>query len=178
MKDILMFPINIFIYAGKGVRYTFNVLTGKTKKEKTFKLEGEELAKELARIKEESNEFKGKQVEIVEEKKKVKPKSIQFKYLVKASNGEKIKGTFDAETKDDVRIFLVNGGYEVISIEPAKKWEMNITLGSDKISNNDLAFMLTQLSTYVKAGIPLIDSVRILSKQATKPMHRRILDKL
>ena len=38
--------------------------------------------------------------------------------------------------------------------------------------------MLTQLSTYVKAGIPLIDSVRILSKQATKPMHRRILDKV
>ena len=178
MKDILMFPINIFIYAGKGVRYTFNVLTGKTKEEKTFKLEGEELAKELARIKEESNEFKGKQVEIVDEKKKVKPKSIQFKYLVKASNGEKIKGTFDAETKDDVRIFLVNGGYEVISIEPAKKWEINITLGSDKISNNDLAFMLTQLSTYVKACIPLIDSVRMLSKQSTKPMHRRILDKV
>ena len=38
--------------------------------------------------------------------------------------------------------------------------------------------MLTQLSTYVKAGIPLIDSVRILSKQTTKANYRRILDKV
>jgi type IV pilus assembly protein PilC len=111
--------------------------------------------------------------------KKEKPKKLtQFKYVVKASNGEKIKGVFDAETQDDVRIFLVNGGYEIVSIAPVSKLELNINIGSNKIKNNDLAFMLTQLSTYVKAGIPLIDSVRILSKQTTKANYRRILDKV
>lgn len=154
----------------------------KNKNEKVVqkKLEGDELAKELQRVQQESSDFKRQSVQIEKENKLVdkQEKLIQFKYVVKASNGEKIKGTFDAETKDDVRIFLVNGGYEVISIEPMKGYEINITLGSNKINNNDLAFMLTQLSTYVKAGIPLIDSIRILSKQSTKPQQRKVLDRV
>ncbi len=182
VKKILMFPLNIFIYAGKGVKYTFGSLFGKKKKtqQSINKLEGENLEKELQRVKEESDEFKRKANENNKNGNRIeKPKKLtQFKYLVKASNGEKVKGFFDAETVEDVRIFLVNGGYEVISIQPLKKWEMSINIGSDKINNNDLSFMLTQLSTYVKAGIPLIDSVRILSKQSTKPAHRRVLDKI
>lgn len=150
------------------------------KRNNVKKLEGEELVKELQRVQQESNEFKRQQVQIQQQDKLVdkQEKLIQFKYVVKASNGEKIKGTFDAETKDDVRIFLVNGGYEVISIEPMKGYEINISLGSNKINNNDLSFMLTQLSTYVKAGIPLIDSVRILSKQSNKPAQRKVLDRV
>ena len=152
----------------------------KDKETKVKKLEGEDLAKELQRVQQESNDFKRQQVQIQQQEKLIdkQEKLIQFKYVVKASNGEKIKGTFDAETKDDVRIFLVNGGYEVVSIEPMKAYEINISLGSNKINNNDLAFMLTQLSTYVKAGIPLIDSVRILSKQSTKPAQRKVLDRV
>lgn len=155
----------------------FKSKNSKNKDKTTFKLEGDELAKELERVKQESSEFKGEKVEIQDKKEKTK-KLTQFKYVVKASNGEKIKGVFDAETQDDVRIFLVNGGYEIVSIAPVSKLELNINIGSNKIKNNDLAFMLTQLSTYVKAGIPLIDSVRILSKQTTKANYRRILDKV
>ena len=155
----------------------FKSKNSKNKDKTTFKLEGDELAKELERVKQESSEFKGEKVEIQDKKEKPK-KLTQFKYVVKASNGEKIKGVFDAETQDDVRIFLVNGGYEIVSIAPVSKLELNINIGSNKIKNNDLAFMLTQLSTYVKAGIPLIDSVRILSKQTTKANYRRILDKV
>ena len=55
---------------------------------------------------------------------------------------------------------------------------MNINLGSNKIKNDTLAFLLTQLATYIKAGIPLVDSVRILSKQTTKVNQKRILDKV
>ena len=179
MKNILMFPINIFVYAGKGIKYTFKSLTGKNNANGTVRLQGEVLEQELQKVKSESDEFKRRAAQtsnapIITKNRK----SIQFKYLVKAANGEKIKGFFEAETQDDVRIFLVNGGYEIISIEPVKKWEQSISFGTDKIKNSDLSFMLTQLSTYIKAGIPLIDSVRILSKQSNKPAHRRVLDKI
>ncbi|MDD6878718.1 MAG: type II secretion system F family protein [bacterium] len=182
MKKKVIFPLNIFTYAYKGIVYCFKVLTGKSpnKKKKVQKLEGDALAAELQKVKEQSNEYKRNEVRIEKEQKILdkNEKLTQFKYIVKASNGEKIKGDFDAETKDDVRIFLTNNGYEIISIEPKKKYEININIGSNKIKNNDLAFMLTQLSTYVKAGISLIDSVKILSKQTTKPNQRRILDKV
>ena len=38
--------------------------------------------------------------------------------------------------------------------------------------------MLTQLSTYLKAGIPLLNSVRILSKQATDKNQKKVLNKV
>lgn len=180
MKNVLLFPINIFKYAFKGVKYSIKILTGGTKKKKTDsgRLEGEALIQELARVQEESKDFKRKEVEIEKKSAVNDTKLTEFKYLVKTANGEKIKGTFEAATKDDVRIFLVNGGYEIISIEPMKGYEKSISFGSEKIKNGDLAFLLTQLSTYVKAGIPLIDSVRILSRQSTKPGQRKILDKV
>ena len=38
--------------------------------------------------------------------------------------------------------------------------------------------MLTQLSTYIKAGVPLINSVRILAKQTTNANQKKILNKV
>ena len=180
MKNILLFPINVFKYAFKGVKYSFKVLTGGTKDKNanSGKLEGEALIQELARVQAESKDFKRQDVEIEKKSAVNDVKLTEFKYVVKTSNGEKIKGSFEAATIDDVRIFLVNGGYEVISIEPMKSYERSINFGSGKIKNADLAFMLTQLSTYVKAGIPLIDSVRILSRQSSKPAQRKVLDKV
>ena len=67
MKNVLMFPINIFKYAYKGVKYSIKVITGGTKKgkeastgtgNKFIKLEGEELAKELERVQAERNSIK------------------------------------------------------------------------------------------------------------------------
>ena len=37
-----------------------------------------------------------------------------------------------------------------------------------KMKNKDLIFFLTQLSTYIKAGIPLVDSLKIVSRQFSK----------
>ena len=39
-----------------------------------------------------------------------------------------------------------------------------------------MAFALTQISTYLKAGISLIDAFRILAKQAVKPDVKKVYD--
>ena len=55
---------------------------------------------------------------------------------------------------------------------------VDISFGSGKISTGDLSFGLIQLSTYIKAGIPLIDSMRILAKQTQKESLRRTYNKV
>lgn len=173
----VIFPLNIFVYAYKGILAILDFLSGK--KSGSSKLEGNKLELELKRVQQESNDFKRTQIEVEENTSKIKNlKLTKYKYLVKASNGEKLKGYFEAENKDDVRIFLVNNGYEIVSIEPCGVFEIDLNLGTTKISKGDLSFMLTQLSTYIKAGIPLIDSVKILAKQTTKSQYRKILDKV
>ena len=87
MKNILLFPINIFVYAGKGVKYTFSFLFKSKKKNVSNKLEGEVLEKELQKVREESDEFKRKAVSTENNVRVEKPKKLtQFKYLVKCGN--------------------------------------------------------------------------------------------
>lgn len=109
----------------------------------------------------------------------------RFKYKVKDSTGNIIDSYFDAETRVDVESFLINKGYEIISINEDK---LSTSLGlasmstSKKMNAKELNFFLTQLSTYVKAGIPLVDSMEILSRQAksksVQMLYRKIVFEL
>ena len=71
-------------------------------------------------------------------------------------------------SKLDINAFLVNEGYTVYSIKTSP-WinflYKESSFGSPKMKTKELIFWLTQLSTYLKAGITLNDAVKILSKQ-------------
>jgi len=172
-KNILMFPLTILKYSKKGFIYAFS--PKKKNNAALNKLDGEALDKELARVKEESSSFNR---ETLDEQLKKQAKLQSFRYIVKNPAGNIIKGIFDAEDKTAVRIFLTNEGYEVISITKRSKWDIDINFGTYKIKKGDLSFALTQLSTYIKAGIPLIDSMRILARQTTNAQLRRVYDRV
>lgn len=112
------------------------------------------------------------------------PKSLDssrlktFSYTIRLNNRKKYSNTLQALSKEDVQSFYEDEGYEVLKIKEIKGINLNIDIGGTKLKPSELSFMLTQLSTYLKAGIPLIDSVKILSKQAEKKYKRRIFDKL
>lgn len=108
--------------------------------------------------------------------KEVRP-LISFRYYVIDKNKKKSTGLFDAENESDVRGFLESQGYTVLKILEKKPYDIEIGSGKTiKIEN--LAFSLTQLSTYIKAGIPLVDSVRILAKQAHRVDEKRAYERL
>ena len=100
---------------------------------------------------------------------------ISFKYKAKKSDGKIITGTFDAYNIEQAKRYLANNELEVLEIAPRKKFDIDISFGNP-ISMDDLAFALTQLSTYIRAGMTLVNSVRILAKQADKPAKRKIYD--
>ena len=103
---------------------------------------------------------------------------IMYKYVAKDPNGKIVKGYFPAYSKVEVHSFLLSEGNEVYSIETNKWIKLLYGDGSDlnkkKIKTKDLIFFTTQLSTYVKAGIPLVESLRILSRQYKNKNYSRI----
>lgn len=104
-----------------------------------------------------------------------------FNYVAKDEYGKVIKSSFMAKNMQEVQNFLINEGYEVIKVEPQKEGALNNILNMSigkKIRSGELSFMLTQLSTYLKAGIPLVDAVRILAKQETKPVKKQVYEKI
>lgn len=100
-------------------------------------------------------------------------KKKKYKYVIQNAKGKKINGYLDAYTKKEVASYLQNEGYNVLKVDEQSSI-LSMELGSRKLSYAELAFLLTQLSTYLKAGIPLIDSIRILEKQSVKPEKKRI----
>ena len=93
---------------------------------------------------------------------------IIFKYTAKNPAGKIEKGTFQGYSKLDVHSYLLSEGYEVYEIKAVAKANMfNTDLGLNRpIKKSLLVFYLTQLSTYIKAGIPLVDSIKILTNQS------------
>ncbi len=114
--------------------------------------------------------------ETVNEQKKARPMK-SFRYTIINQLGKKETGTFDAEEEDDVRSFLLSQDYEVLEVKPRSKGDIDINIGN-KLKADDLAFSLTQLSTYIKAGIPLVDAVKILAKQTSKPGLKKSFNQL
>ena len=169
---ILLSPKRILNYAYSGILAVVDKLSrGKVTKRK------EEKAKEdsaILEVEEMMNESK------INSKEKLvidKEPLISFRYKVRGSSGKIINGTFEGPSADEVKVFLQNEGYEVIEVVPRKFYDIDINIGG-KFTAADLSFSLTQLSTYLKAGIALIDSVRILEKQSEKPEQRKVYQKV
>lgn len=121
-------------------------------------------------------EFK---VNFDEDGEKSKTKQV-YEYVVEDKEGKTIKGYFEAFSKVEVNSYLVNEGYKVFSIRTSKAIQFfhgpNMSFHG-RFKTKDLIFMLAQLSTYLKAGIPLADSVKILTRQFQKNKnYKKILD--
>lgn len=95
-------------------------------------------------------------------------KKVMYHYVGKNSNEKIEKGYLSAYSKLDVHSYLLAEGYEVYQIEVAKGFKLSMFSIKHKMKVSELVFFLTQLSTYIKSGIPLVDSVKILSKQTKK----------
>lgn len=117
-------------------------------------------------------------VNFSDEDKQNEGKKLVWEYIAIDSKGRKIKGYFEAFSRVDVQSFLMGEGLAVYSIRTSKLIQ---TLHSDlggskqKIKIKDLIFLLTQLSTYLKSGIPLVEALNILIKQTRKKTYKIIL---
>ena len=162
---------NVITYSYRGLYSTICfILFKKNKIAEMFALDNENQVNMNANdsfVKREENKFTEATEELGEK--------ISFRYKAKKQDGKIINGTFDANNIDQAKRFLAASELEVLEIAPRKKYDVDISIGNP-LSKADLAFALTQLSTYIRAGMTLVDSVRILAKQAEKPAKRKVYD--
>ena len=173
LKKVLLFPFSVIKYSTEGISF----IKRKIKKQgfdfsSVDKIDGEELNQELAKVKKQSAEFKNK-ITLKEEKNK----NYSFNYIVKNEFGETIKGSFEGPSLEAVKVFLEGEYEDVLSIKPREKWDIDINIGG-KFKADTLAFFLTQLATYLRAGITLVDGIRIMVKQTTKPYEKKVYSKI
>ena len=91
-----------------------------------------------------------------------------YYYKVRDNTGKIVTGTMNGLSKLDINAYLLNEGYDVYVIKTSPfidfVYKDSSFLGK-KMKTKDLIFWLTQLSTYLKAGLTLNESVKILTSQ-------------
>ncbi|MCB9506095.1 MAG: type II secretion system inner membrane protein GspF [Myxococcales bacterium] len=108
-----------------------------------------------------------------------------FEYTGVTAAGKKVKGVLDVENARALRDSLRAKGIFVTEFgeggeEGAKRpGEVEIKLPWAKgFSMRDVAVMTRQLATLVRAGIPLVESLRALAEQTEKPALKRIISEV
>ena len=100
-----------------------------------------------------------------------------YEYVGKNAEGKVVKDYMQAFSKVEVHSVLLSVGFEVYSIK-TNKWinllHGNVGGSAGKIKTKDLIFFITQLSTYIKAGIPLVEALGILSRQFKQKNYQSI----
>ena len=119
-----------------------------------------------------------------------------YQYTAMDSNGKEQKGKKEAGSEEDVATFLKNQGLFPTSIKSATKggggkggkgggggkggkgggFNMNISLGPMVIKTKDLTVVTRQMAILLEAGLPLIRSLKTLSRQSKNPAIKKTLE--
>ncbi len=136
----------------------------KKKKQKVYKYSAKTMAKLEKEYQELVNDLQGSGAT------RSKKANI-YTYKVRDKNGKIVTGRMSGLSKLDINSFLVNEGFTVYSIKtsPLSNFAYSDAPFLNRgMSNKELEFLLTQLSTYLKAGITLNDAIKMLSMQLSK----------
>jgi len=99
-----------------------------------------------------------------------------FVWKGKNSYGDKRKGQLEAMDETGVQAYLKKLRITPISIkEKPKDLLAGISLFQPKVTGRDVVIFTRQLSTMIDAGLPLVQSLEILSSQQENPTFKRVL---
>jgi type IV pilus assembly protein PilC len=82
------------------------------------------------------------------------------------TTGQIQKGQLDVPSKDDVTAYLRKNRMMLVSLREAPKpIKLSFSFGKSKVSTHDIVIFTRQFATMINAGLPLVQSLDILSKQ-------------
>ncbi|MEN8720606.1 MAG: type II secretion system F family protein [Oceanococcaceae bacterium] len=97
----------------------------------------------------------------------------RFNYQGVNKSGSKITGIIEAPTDAQARLTLTKQGLAAVKVQP--RIELFGT-GEKKITTQDIAVFSRQLATMMKAGVPLVSALAIVSKGHENPSMGKLLD--
>ena len=101
-----------------------------------------------------------------------------YYYYGTDKTGKKVKGIMSATNKMTLHNFLANEGIDVYQVKKAGMANFLKKIGLEQeheMSTKDLIFWLTQVCTYLKAGLTLNDTIHIMMEQASKDKKKKRL---
>jgi len=101
----------------------------------------------------------------------------KYSYKVHDKNAQSFEGVLEAPTEAQAQKFLVDQGYEVLSLTTMKQ-EFSLKALQDYFETPNAVqfnFFVRQMATLLKAGVPLLPGLATLQEGSKDPVLRRVL---
>ena len=101
----------------------------------------------------------------------------EFVYKVKDDGGNIITGTTSEESRKKAILALTQKGYSLISLqEPKPVGKKNFSFGFTEINQEEISIFTRQLSSLLRAGLPIMESLSLLSRKISRERFRERLE--
>lgn len=101
----------------------------------------------------------------------------EYRYEVKNAKGQTVKGTLSAPNEGKARALISSHQLTLIKIaEHTTTSLLHRNVFGGNLNNKDLILFSRQLSTMIRAGVPIIEAIRALRHQVQKATFQSLLD--
>ena len=101
-----------------------------------------------------------------------------FKYRAMKSDGTKIEGKFEANSKADVINMITTSGYYPLMVEEITESKQIEFKFLERVTKKDLAIFCRQFYTMLNAGVSITNAISILSNELPNKKLREILSEI
>lgn len=98
-----------------------------------------------------------------------------FNYKAINKKGKIVKGNVEAADMESARQALMSEELSVIRLTNASAFNKNIEIGSGKIKSKEIPILCTQLYQMLKAGVPIVDAIKLASGNSQNKIMKKIL---
>jgi len=100
-----------------------------------------------------------------------------YTYEAVNGTGKVVRSTFEAANREDVVEMLKEKNLFPVKIEEGASKSVGVGLGSKKVKKKDLAFFCRQVSALLNAGIPIADTLQLVSEQiGDKKLKKAVME--
>lgn len=101
--------------------------------------------------------------------------SASYKYTVVNSQGKRLQGVLTADNKNEAREELILQDYVVLELEETDDPVFRRQLFSFGVPAQELVFMTRQLSALLRAGVPILQAIKVCESQSQSHRLRIVL---
>jgi type IV pilus assembly protein PilC len=98
----------------------------------------------------------------------------KYRYSAVDTSGKKITGTEDAASRGAAHLALMERGFQSIDVTE-KKTVLQFELTKKRVPRKDVMHFSRQLSVFVRAGIPIMEALDVISSETPNKLFKKAL---
>jgi type IV pilus assembly protein PilC len=98
----------------------------------------------------------------------------KFRYSAVDDSGRRVRGTEEAATRAAAHLALLDRGLQSVEVS-SKKSVLQFEITKKKVPRKDLMHFSRQLGVFVKAGIPIMEALEVISEETTNKLFKSAL---